>query len=306
MRLEIDPDAIGVADDLCDLLVQREHEASLAAPRPLGDVLQAHDALADARDPGDDRRAAEEVATVHHRIEAGSAGGHARRRIEGCGVVAARPARGLHPPVHLEPVAIDDPERVPAHLKVVPARLDDLDRPHRGAEPLFHSQPDDRVGNRFFGQRDPTVPVDRTRFDREDGREVLALQPFDEDVKGVAKLRTADGAGGAGHAVHVDAAGADLRSLLEEQTVGLLQLLPEHLACREDDFEFALALERREIPPKARRIAHESVGRDFEQDDDAGFSEHAGAAIDELDAHRRLAGADPAFQKNDIAPRNTR
>ena len=125
-------------------------------------------------------------------------------------------------------------------------------------------------------------------------------------MKGVANLRTADGAGGAGHAVHVDAAGANLRRLLEEQTVGLLQLLPEHLACREDDFEFALALERREIPPEARRIAHESVGRDFEQHDDAGFAQHAGAPIDDLDAHRRLAGANPAFQKNDIAPRNAR
>ena len=141
-----------------DLLVEREHEASLAAPRPFGDVLQAHDALADARDPGDDRRAAEEIAAVHHRIEAGNAGGHARRRIEGGGVVAAGAARRLHPPVHLDSPAVDDPERVPAHLKVVPARLDDLDRPHRGAEPLFHSQPDDRVGNRFFGQRDRRGP----------------------------------------------------------------------------------------------------------------------------------------------------
>ena len=306
MRLEIDADAIGVADDLLHLLVQREHQAWLAAPRSLGDVLQAHDALADARDPGDDRRAADEVAAVHHRIEAGSAGGHAGRGIEGGGVLAARPAGGLHPPVDLDALTIDDPERVPAHLKVVPARLDDLDRPHRGAEPLFHSQPDDRVGNRFFGQRDLTVPVDRTRFDREHGGEVLPLQRFGEDVKGVATLHTAGGAGGARHAVHVDAAGADLRRRLEEQTVGLLQLLPEYLACREDDFELALRLERAEIPPETRRIANEPVGGDFEQDDDAGFVELGGAAIDELDAHRRLAGADAAFQENDIAPRNPR
>ena len=188
----------------------------------------------------------------------------------------------------------------------MPARLDDLDRPHRGAEPLFHSQPDDCVGYRFFGQRALHVRVDRTRFDREDRCEVFALQPFDEDVKGVAQLRTAHGAGGAGHAVHVNAAGADLRSLLQEETVGLLQLLPEHRACRENDSELTIAFESRKIPSKARRIAHESVRRDLEQDDDAGFSERRDAAIDELDAHRRLAGADPAFQQNDVATRNTR
>ena len=85
-----------------DLLVEREHEAALAAPRALGHVLQAHDALADARNAGDDRRAAEEVAAVHERVEARHAGGDARRRIERGGVVAARPARRLHPPVHLD------------------------------------------------------------------------------------------------------------------------------------------------------------------------------------------------------------
>jgi hypothetical protein len=304
MRLEIDPDAVGVANDLGHLLVQREHEGSFAAARTLGNVLQAHHALANARYAGDNGRAAEEVTAVHHCVEAGRAGGDARGRVERGGLVAACTAWGLHPPVHLEAPAIDDPERVPAHLKVVPARLDDLDRPHRGAEPLFHPQPDDRVRYRFFRQCAATAFIYRRRFDREGGREVLALQPCDEHVKGVAKLRTAECGRSAGDAIHVDAPRTDLRSLLEEQTVGLLQLLAEHLACREDDFQFVLTLERREIPSKARRIAHKSVWRDFEQDDDAGFSEHAGAAIDELDAQRRLAGADPAFQKNDIAPRN--
>ena len=156
------------------------------------------------------------------------------------------------------------------------------------------------------GSVSPPVEVDRVGFDREDRREGLALQSFDETVKRVAKPHPAERAAGAAHAVHVDAAGAHPRSLVEEQAVGLLHLLPEHLAGGVNDLELALALERREIPPEARRVAHEPVGRDFEQDDEARLSEHGGAAIDELDPHRRLAGADPAFQKGDIAPRDTR
>ena len=119
----------------------------------------------------------------------------------------------------------------------------------------------------------PRSPSIARRFHREDGREVLALQPFDEDVKGVARLFTAGGAGGAGHAVHEDAPRADLRRLLEEQAVRLLQLLPEYLARREDDFEFVLRARAQGDPIRARRVAHESVGRDFEQDDDAGLAE---------------------------------
>ena len=65
-----------------------------------------------------------------------------------------------------------------------------------------------------------------------------------------------------------------------------------------------LALQRRQVPPEPRRVAHELVGRDLEQHDDAGLVELAGAAIDELGAQRRLAGADRAFQQNDVAARN--
>ena len=151
---EIDADAVGVADDLRHRFVEREHQAALPEARPLGQILQAHDALADAGDAGDDRRAAEQVAAIHQRVEAGHAGGDARRRIERRGLVAALPRR-LHPPIHLDAAAIDDPERMPAHLEIVAARLDDLERPHRGAGHLFHPQPDDRVGNGFFGQRRP-------------------------------------------------------------------------------------------------------------------------------------------------------
>jgi hypothetical protein len=125
-------------------------------------------------------------------------------------------------------------------------------------------------------------------------------------VKGVATLHAAGGAGSTRHAVDVDAAGANLCRRLEEQAVGLLEFLPEHLACREDDSQLALRFERAKIPPETRRILNQPVGRDFEQDDEAGFAELGGAPINELDAHRRLAGANTAFEQNDIAPRNPR
>lgn len=66
-----------------------------------------------------------------------------------------------------------------------------------------------------------------------------------------------------------------------------------------------VTLEGDEIPPESRRVAHKLIGRNLEKDDDAGFVEETGAAIDELGAQRRLPGADPAFQENDIAARNS-
>ena len=45
---EVDPDAVGVADDLPHRFVKREHQAALPEARPFRQVVQAHDALADA------------------------------------------------------------------------------------------------------------------------------------------------------------------------------------------------------------------------------------------------------------------
>ena len=198
---------------------------------------------------------------------------------------------------------------MPARLKSVAARLDDLNRPQRGAGHLFHPQPDDRVGNGFFGQSQRVLLIaERRRVQREDRGEILALQPLGEDVKGIPNLHrpaVPNDTDHARHAVHEDASGAYLRRLFEEQTICPLQLLREHLAGREDDFEFVSVLERREIPPQTRRIADELIGRHLEQDDDAGLVELTGATIDELDAQRRLARPDRAFEKNEVAARNS-
>ena len=181
-------------------------------------------------------------------------------------------------------------------------------RPHRGAGHLFHPQPDDRVGNGFFGQRYPPLIGERRRLHRENGGEILALQPFGEEVEGVPGLHTRDAPGDTGHArhtVHEDASGTDVRRFFEQQAVRLLQFLGEHLPGREDDFEFARALECRKIPSQLRRIADDFVRRHLEQDDDARLVELRGATIDELDPQRRLARADRALEENEIAARNS-
>ena len=44
---EIDADAGGIALDLFDLLIEREHQAALVAPGSFGNELESHDAFAD-------------------------------------------------------------------------------------------------------------------------------------------------------------------------------------------------------------------------------------------------------------------
>ena len=65
-----------------------------------------------------------------------------------------------------------------------------------------------------------------------------------------------------------------------------------------------LVLQRRNVPPEPRRIAHEFVRRNLEQHDNARLVEQGGAAIDELDAERRLPAPDRAFQERDVAARD--
>src|SRR5437899_6055813 len=76
----MDPDALGVAEDLARRLVQGDHEAALTAPGPFRDELQGHDALPRPRDPDDECRARHEIPAVHQLIEAGDA----RRYQRGC------------------------------------------------------------------------------------------------------------------------------------------------------------------------------------------------------------------------------
>src|SRR5206468_1522583 len=100
--LQIDAKRLGVADHLGGRLVEAEHDASLAAARAFGEVLQRHDALADAGNADYERGAAEEITAVDEIIEAGHAGRNSRVGIERCGAFAVHVARRLDTAVDLD------------------------------------------------------------------------------------------------------------------------------------------------------------------------------------------------------------
>ena len=74
---------------------------------------------------------------------------------------------------------------------------------------------------------------------------------------------------------------------------------------RVDDLRLAGLLERVEVPPEARGVAQELVGCEFERNDEARLVEVDSAAIDKLEAERRLAGSRRAFDEHDVAARHT-
>jgi hypothetical protein len=191
-----------------------------------------------------------------------------------------------------------------AHLEVLPTRLHDLDRAADGALGVLHPEADDRVGDGLLGQRAGRLPVHRRGLDRQQGREPLALQPLGEHVECRARVAGAVGAEEPGHAVDEDTPRADGRGFLQQDAVGLLQLLPQDVAGGEHDLEPALLLQPAKVPAQPLGIAHELVRGDLEHDDDPGLAELARASVHELDAHRRLAGADRALQQYDVAPRD--
>src|SRR2546425_639252 len=83
--VEIDADGAGIARDLRRRLVETEDDTALAAPSAFRNVLETHDALADPGDADDQRRAPEEVATIHEVVQAWHTGWHTRRGIVGGG-----------------------------------------------------------------------------------------------------------------------------------------------------------------------------------------------------------------------------
>ena len=73
--------------------------------------------------------------------------------IEGGGTIPAGFAGRLHAPIYLNALAVQDAERVAAHLKVLSSRLHNLDGANDGALRVLHPEPDHCVGNGLLGQR---------------------------------------------------------------------------------------------------------------------------------------------------------
>src|SRR6188508_794988 len=93
-------------------------EAGLPLPYPLGHVLQRHDTLAHSRYPGHHRGASSLISTVYHLIETGDSRRHPLR-MEQLSLLFSLRSRRLNAAVHLEALAIDDPQGVAAHLKLL-------------------------------------------------------------------------------------------------------------------------------------------------------------------------------------------
>ena len=146
--------------------------------------------------------------------------------------------------------------------------------------------------------------VQRRRLEGQDRGQVLALQTLDQDMKRLAGIVRGTGRK-QGRAVDEDATGADLVRLGHEKAVRLLQLLLEDLARGVNDLQLLVALQRRQVPAETGGVARQLVGRHLEHHDDAGLAELLDAAIDEFRAHRSLAGADLAFDQDNIPKRNS-
>src|SRR2546425_508833 len=218
-RLEIDADALGIAEDLGRRLIQRNHEAALAAPGAFGDELQGHDALAGARDPDDERRARHEIPAVDQLVEPGNARRDPRGWVERGAPFALDTAGRLDASIDLEPLTVDDPERVTSQGILVAARLNDLDRPQHGALDRLDAEPQDRVGDELLG-RSHGFDVGKRRLQCEHRRQVLAMQPLGKEMEGVARV-PAIGLGERDETVDEEPPRAKLCGLRKEHAVGL-------------------------------------------------------------------------------------
>ena len=77
---------------------------------------------------------------------------------------------------------------MPAHLVVLPARFDDLDRARGRALRVFDPQADDGVGDRLLVHARELPAVQHGGLERQDGGQVLALQALDENVERLARI----------------------------------------------------------------------------------------------------------------------
>src|SRR2546429_1578395 len=95
--------------------------------RSEGRVFQGNDALPRPRDPDDECRARHEIPAVHQLVEAGDARRDPRGCVERGAPFALQAAGRLDATIDLEPLTVDDPERVTSQGILVAARLRDLD-----------------------------------------------------------------------------------------------------------------------------------------------------------------------------------
>jgi hypothetical protein len=152
-------------------------------------------------------------------------------------------------------------------------------------------------------------------FVRQDRRQLLALQPFQEQLQHLAVRAQAVALFpvGAGRvvrhraqqrdAIDEQALGAHLGGGVQEQAVGRAQLLAEHLGAGEDELQPVLLRQALQVPPERRSVADELAGGHLEGDHEAWLLEVGDAPVDEFQAQERLAGAGGAFHQDHIPRR---
>src|SRR5207247_9870939 len=129
--------------------------------------------------------------------------------------------------------------------------------------------------------------VDKRRLQREHRRQVFTVQPLGEEMERVARVSVV-GLGEPAEAIDEDPPRANRCGFRKERAVGLLQLLLEELARREDDLQSPIPLELAQVPPGQGRVANELVRGYFEQNDHSRLVDLVGTAIHEFDRERRL------------------
>ena len=186
---------------------------------------------------------------------------------------------------------------------LVATRLHDLERPDGVPTTPLLTESDDRVCEEFFGNVANPGPV-RRRVEREDSGEVLAVESLDERLEHITRMRVAIPVavqGHAGEAIDEDAPSPNLYRLGQQETVLLLNLLPEHRPGRRDNPEAPRLFERAEIPAECRRIGYDPLGRDLERHDQSGLTVVVGTSVHELRAQGALAGSRTSGHDGDVA-----
>lgn len=289
LSCEVDINRGPVANHLPRRLIERHHQAAFTAARTLGQELQPHDSLADARDARDQRRAANEVSTVQERVEPVDSGGDTAGEVSGASLCPPRRVHGLRSAVDLQTAPVDDAEGVHAHHVLLAARFHDLEGPDHGAPHGFPAQADDRVRDEVFGRR-PHAGSVRGRLESEDGGHALAVKPLDEHVEQLAPLAVAV-ASHARQAVDEDASGIHPGRLGQQKAIGLLNLFLEDVPRGGDDLQSALRFQLSEVPAEQRRVTHQLLRGHLERGDDSRLAEFPRAPIDEFQAERGLSRA---------------
>ena len=104
----------------------------------------------------------------------------------GCLSLPEVAGRGLHPAEDLQPLAVGNAQRVQAGVVVLASALGDL-QAAAGAPPLrLAAQDDHRVAQELADLQGEGLLLDGGDFVRQDRRQVLALQPLQQQLQELA------------------------------------------------------------------------------------------------------------------------